>query len=109
MGSSFNREALIKPESVKSFRPEELIRVSWLKFIPMYSPAQNESMSLPQSLQANASCTPCRRERITSEYDPFFGNSHSTSVSRQYSFLEFILHDLSLDDQTGNRAKHVYP
>ena len=59
----YSREALIKPEATR--RPEELPLLSGLKFIPMYSPARNESTSL----RVNAS-TPCRKDRTPSEYDP---------------------------------------
>ena len=92
----YSREAQIKPEATTSFRPEELPLLSGLKFIPMYSPARNESIYV----RVNTS-TPCQKERTASEYDPCSPSNSllRSTLGRQYSFSESNLHDLSLEDQ----------
>ena len=84
----FNREVLTKPEEqYSSFKPEALPQLSGLKYIPLYSPA---------------------RVRTKSGFDILDSTTFNFSTSRQYSYSESNLHNISLD-QSSNESKCLIP
>ena len=104
----FNREVLTKPEEqYSSFKPEALPQLSGLKYIPLYSPARVRTKSIRSSLSPTGS-TKKISTPIKCGFDILDSTTFNFSTSRQYSYSESNLHNISLD-QSSNESKCLIP
>ena len=89
------------------FKPEALPQLSGLKYIPLYSPAQVRTKSIRSSLSPTGS-TKKISTPIKCGFDILDSTTFNFSTSRQYSYSESNLHNISLD-QSSNESKCLIP